>query len=159
MEPTIRRAIEADSEQLALLSLVAWDEAYRDILDPDALRRRHDEPSAVRRERWVNRIAENEVFVALADIEIVGYARTTAPAPGESHELLGLYTRERYWRSGLGSRLLLQCLPSGAAHLWLFEGNERALRFYERHGFSLDGRRRLDPPYGAELHMSRGATW
>ena len=42
-----------------------------------------------------------------------------------------------------------------AAHLWLLEGNELAVRFYERHGFSLDDQRRFDPPYGAELHMTR----
>jgi GNAT superfamily N-acetyltransferase len=132
-----------------------WDEAYRQILDPGALSRRHGELFSSRRERWTKRIADDCLLVALEGAEIVGYARATAPAQEGGQELLGLYTRERYWHSGLGSRLLLQCLESRAAELWLFEGNERALRFYERHGFSLDGQRRLDPPYGLELHMSR----
>jgi GNAT superfamily N-acetyltransferase len=94
-------------------------------------------------------------LVAFHGLEVVGFASTTAAASGAQQELLGLYTREPYWRSGLGSRLLVRCLNTRAAHLWLFEGNERALRFYKRHGFSLDGQQRFDPPYGTELHMAR----
>ena len=31
-----------------------------------------------------------------------------------------------------------------ADHLWVLEKNERAIRFYEAHGFSLSGQRRLE---------------
>jgi GNAT superfamily N-acetyltransferase len=155
MELKIRRARAADAGQLARVSLQVWDEAYRDVLDPALLRRRHDEPVLSRRERWAARLADDHVLVALHDLEVVGFARTTVAVIGERQELLGLYTRKPYWRSGLGSRLLERCLNTRAAHLWVFEGNERAVRFYERHGFSLDGRRRFDPPYGTELHMTR----
>lgn len=155
MEPKIRRARAADAEQLALLSLHAWDEAYRDVLDTVLLRRRHEEPAASRKQRWAVRLATDHVWVALQDLEIVGFARASEAGSGARPELLGLYTRAPYWRSGLGSRLLVRCLKTQAAHLWLFDGNERALRFYERHGFSLDGARRFDPPYGIELHMTR----
>ncbi|NQX34475.1 GNAT family N-acetyltransferase [Herbiconiux sp. VKM Ac-2851] len=155
MEPTIRSARAADAEQLALLSLHVWDEAYRDVLDPVVLRRRHEEPASSRKQRWAARLATDHMLVALQDLEVVGFARTSAAGSGARQELLGLYTRAPYWRSGLGSRLLVRCLNTQAAHLWLFDGNERALRFYERHGFSLDGARRSDPPFGMELHMIR----
>jgi GNAT superfamily N-acetyltransferase len=152
---TIRGARTADAERLALLSLHEWDEAYRDVLDPVLLRRRHEEPASSRTERWATRLATDHVLVAVQDLEIVGFARTSAAGSGARQELLGLYTRAPSWRSGLGSRLLARCLNTRAAHLWIFVGNDRALRFYERHGFSLDGERPFDPPYGMELHMTR----
>ncbi|MFB2556735.1 GNAT family N-acetyltransferase [Herbiconiux liangxiaofengii] len=155
MEPGIRAATEGDAEQLAAFSLVVWDEAYRGILDPDALRRRHDEAASVREGRWAARIADEDVLVAFDAQGLAGFARSTRPAFAGVPKLLGLYTRQRSWGSGLGSRLLARSLPARSAQLWLFDGNVRALRFYERHGFALDGRRRADPPYGFELHMRR----
>ncbi|MDX3003067.1 hypothetical protein PWY87_15370 [Kribbella solani] len=39
----------------------------------------------------------------------------------------------------LGGRLLEVGVGERAAYLWVFEGNERALGFYRRHGFVPDG--------------------
>ncbi|MDN4640394.1 GNAT family N-acetyltransferase [Agreia sp. PsM10] len=154
MEPAIRPAFRHDAEQLVLLSLKVWDEAYGDTLDARALSARHEEPRSAREERWVARIADDEVLVAVDGDELVGFARSRAERQ-ERRELVSLYVRQRCWRSGLGSRLLNTSMRGRSAQLWLFEGNVRALRFYERHGFLLDGRRREDPPYGFELHMVR----
>ena len=49
------------------------------------------------------------------------------------------------WSSGVGSSLLGHALSElatqgyRAATLWSFDDNERANRFYERHGFERDG--------------------
>ena len=152
MEPLIRAATDADAGELAWLSLTVWNEAYGDMIDPAALRARHDEPVDSRAARWAARIASEKVLVAAEGSALVGFARV---AVTPKTELLSLYTRRSHWRSGLGTRLLNESLRGAAAELWVFEGNARALRFYEHHGFRLDGQRREDPPYGSEVHMTR----
>jgi GNAT superfamily N-acetyltransferase len=152
MEPLIRAATAADASELASLSLTVWDEAYGDLIDPAVLRARHDEPADSRAARWVERVVSEEVLVAVDGGVVVGFARVT---DRPKTELLSLYTRRSHWRSGLGTRLLNESLHGAAAELWVFEGNARALRFYEHHGFRLDGHRRDDQPYGFEVHMVR----
>ncbi|MBF4635771.1 GNAT family N-acetyltransferase [Agreia pratensis] len=153
MRPLIRPATDADARDLARVSLIVWDEAYGEIIDQAVLRRRRDEPAASREARWAARIASEKVLVAVESGALVGFARV-AVAP-KTEELLSLYTRRSHWRSGLGTRLLNESLRQAAAELWVFEGNARAQRFYEHHGFRLDGQRHEDPPYGFEVHMVR----
>jgi len=152
MEPLIRAATDADASELASLSLIVWDEAYGDLIDPAVLRARHDEPADSRAARWSTRVENENVLVAVEDGAIVGFVRVT---DRPKLELLSLYTRRSHWRSGLGTRLLNESLQGAAAELWVFESNARALRFYEHHGFRLDGQRRDDQPYGFEVHMVR----
>lgn len=156
MHPLIRPATAADAGELSRVSLTMWDEAYGEMIDEEALRRRHDEPADSRAARWAERIASEEVFIAVDNCAVVGFARV-AIAP--KTELLSLYTRQSHWRSGLGTRLLTESLRGATAELWVFEGNARAQRFYEHHGFCLDGQRREDPPYGFEVHMVRSRTF
>lgn len=75
---------------------------------------------------------ENEVWVAEAEGEIVGYI---AFKPGWiSH----LYIHPDHQGRGLGPELLAKALEDGTAReLWTFQQNARARRFYETRGFSL----------------------
>jgi putative acetyltransferase len=75
---------------------------------------------------------ENEVWVAEAEGEIVGYI---AFKPGcISH----LYIHPDHQGRGLGPELLARALEDGTAReLWTFQQNARARRFYETRGFSL----------------------
>jgi len=38
------------------------------------------------------------------------------------------------------------------AHLWVLEGNSRAISFYERQGWQLTGDTKVDRSFGPELH-------
>jgi len=75
---------------------------------------------------------ENEVWVAEADGQIVGYI---AFKPGWiSH----LYIHPDHQGCGLGPELLAKALEDGTAReLWTFQQNARARRFYEMRGFEL----------------------
>lgn len=48
-------------------------------------------------------------------------------------------------------------MPDGPAELWVLEGNARALAFYARNGFVVDGERKPTgfDTGGDELHMVR----
>ena len=55
-------------------------------------------------------------------------------APAE-RELGQLYVSEHAKGTGLASRLMEAVLGSDAAYLWIIDGNDRAHRFYLKHGF------------------------
>ncbi|WP_396652368.1 GNAT family N-acetyltransferase [Microbacterium sp. BH-3-3-3] len=63
-------------------------------------------------------------------------------------ELNTLYLGRDAQGVGLGSRLLGAAIGDDAAHLLVFEVNERAQRFSERHGFTPVGEKLLDPGTG-----------
>ena len=50
-----------------------------------------------------------------------------------------------FQNQGIGAALMEYAKQEHRAdHLWVLEKNERAIRFYEAHGFSLSGQRRLE---------------
>ncbi|WP_346845742.1 GNAT family N-acetyltransferase [uncultured Rothia sp.] len=60
-------------------------------------------------------------------------------APG-TRDLDQLYTRASTHGTGLGVALMRAVLPDEEpAYLWYIRGNERAKRFYEKHGFTDEG--------------------
>ena len=158
----VRRAVAGDAEDIAQVHVAAWQHAYRGIL-PDALlaslsvpartaswRRQLAEPQDVA--TWVVRNADHPVrgFVA------AGPSRD-ADAPAGTRELYSLYVHPDAWGTGLGSRLMataLEVLPD-ASTLWVLEANERARRFYARHGWRLDGARRQESRRPAVLDEVR----
>ena len=59
---------------------------------------------------------------------------------------------------GIGHTLMSQALSTFTAwgckraHLWVLEGNSRAISFYERQGWQLTGDTKVDRSHGPELH-------
>lgn len=59
---------------------------------------------------------------------------------------------------GIGHTLMSQALSTFTAwgcervHLWVLEGNSRAISFYERQGWQLTGDTKVDRSFGPELH-------
>lgn len=59
---------------------------------------------------------------------------------------------------GIGHALMSQALSTFTAwgcervHLWVLEGNSRAISFYERQGWQLTGETKVDRSFGPELH-------
>lgn len=59
----------------------------------------------------------------------------------------------------LGAALMTRAIGTRAAHLWVFEGNNRAERFYPKSGFRPDGTRSRDAETGlTEIHLLRAAS-
>lgn len=141
-QPVVRRATAADAEALAHLHLDVWDDAYTGLMPQSILDDRRDETQA-RVERWRTILGGSHgTLVAEDDDGLVGFAST---GPGRDAdvdtelELWALYVRARLWGSGLGYVLFREAVGDRAAYLWVLAGNERAVAFYERQGFRLDG--------------------
>ena len=81
--------------------------------------------------RWLaDRLAQDEVWVAELDGEVVGYVRLTPTW------LDDLYVLPSHARQGIGSMLLelAQALRPDGFSLWVFETNTPARAFYAHHG-------------------------
>ena len=64
--------------------------------------------------------------------------------------------------ASIGSRLLEYAIQEhGADHLWALEKNVKAIRFYERHGFSVTGEKKLEDGTSEYLVLLRknGSGW
>ena len=140
----IRRPVPEDAERLTHLHLYCWDDAYTGLMPQRFLDdRRADVQSRV--EKWRLILEQNDnTLVAEGPEGLVGFVSS---GPGRDNdvdietELWALYVRADRWGAGVGYALLEAAIDDRAAYLWVLHGNDRAIRFYERQGFRLDGTR------------------
>lgn len=153
---TIRPPRLDEALVLAALHQQCWQEAYAGLLTPDQIAA----PFADREARvatWAQIIAVGRTHVADRDGGLVGFA-SWGPGRGEDPptevELYAIYTRSSEWGSGTGSALLEAAIGARAAFLWALAGNDRAIAFYAKHGFSPDGAVD-DQPGGQHVRLTR----
>lgn len=165
----LRDATPADARAIATLLVRSWRAAYRGLIPDHVLAGL----SVAERERsWSAALAAppprtSAVVATIADT-VVGFAATGPPLVPDDRadpalgDLYALYLDPDLWRRGVGTRLHAAALDRlrscgfTLAGLWLLDGNERALRFYLRHGWAETGRTQVDRgPGGTELHERR----
>lgn len=173
---TVRRADPGDAAALTDLHLDVWDEAYGGLVDPAVLAARRA-TRAARVQRWRQTIesGNSTVYVAepadpgdsVADGDpaaggaagrLLGFAhcgpRRDADASLPRRELMALYVRAEVYGVGLGYALLRTAIGDSPAYAWVLDGNERAIRFYQRQGFAFDGSTKHET-FGVERRMVR----
>jgi len=156
----IRRGTPADAEALAHLHVDVWDEAYTGLVPQGILDDRR-EKVAERVERWRDILGQERTTWLAEDREgLIGFA-SVGPARDNDMddlpELWALYVRAAYWGTGVGYALFETAIGDRAAYLWVLAGNERAIRFYERQGFRLDGTED-EHDEGVHVRMVRAGT-
>lgn len=161
----IRAPEVGDAPSLGRIHVQIWREAYRGLMPQEALDGLDEN---ARSDRWAGILAapssegqRTRVAVDTTTTQIVGFATAgpprDQPKPAPT-ELWSLNTVAAVHGSGLGSRLMGEVLGDGPAYLWVLQGNERAIGFYRKHGFHLDGVARHDPGHGVDdLRMVRAA--
>jgi GNAT superfamily N-acetyltransferase len=157
---TLRRARPEDAEALAHLHLDVWDDAYTGLMPQSILDDRRDKV-AERVERWREILSSHDrTLLAVGPNGLVGFA---SAGPGRDNdvdtdlELQALYVRKALWGTGVGYVLFETALGDRAAYLWVLAGNDRAIRFYERQGFRLDGTED-EHDEGLHVRMVRAGT-
>ena len=157
---SLRAAIVSDAEPLAHLHLDCWDDAYTGLVPQRILDERRDRVGD-RIERWRAILDEGEPTL-LADHggRLVGFASAGTGRDNDVDidlELKALYVRAAWWGTGVGYALLWESIADRAAYLWVLRGNDRAIAFYERHGFELDGTED-EQDEGLHVRMVRAGT-
>lgn len=148
-----------DAEALADLHLDVWEEAYAGLMPASVFTARRERRDA-RVESWRGIIAagSSDNLLAWSGERLVGFSSTGSgrdPDPGlPPLELMGLYVRSSVYGQGVGFALLTAAIGDADAYLWVLDGNARAIRFYERQGFRLDGATKPED-VGLERRMVR----
>lgn len=166
----IREATFEDSEQLAGVHTRSWQVAYRGQL-PDALLAGLDPRDRVA--GWQLRLGQPASVTTLVAIDgrserivgfiVVGPTRDGVEDPNRGEredtgqgerpdrgEVYAIYVDPPWWGRSIGADLLLAGMDRlrrdgfTEATLWVLGGNQRTHRFYERHGWRPDGRRRTE---------------
>ncbi len=161
----VRRARVGDAADIAAVHVASWQQAYRGLMPAELL----DSLSVpARTQRWATNLegtaAGAATFVAELDGELIGFA-SIGPCRDEdaetAAELWALYLHPRHWDAGHGHVLHAHAVQALAATgateatLWVLTTNDRARRFYERHGWAADGATKVVALAGAELAESR----
>lgn len=158
----LRRPAYEDCEALAQVHVASWRAGYRDLMPADFLAAQDPAVRAQqRRDSWHDPdYAHVRGFVAEVDGELVGFvhygpyrishdAGWAAVDPNGGGEVYALYVHPDHWGSGAGRELLTAAVTDllraaqTPVRIWTLVGNERALRFYKRHGFVADGIRKI----------------
>ncbi|RBP11424.1 ribosomal protein S18 acetylase RimI-like enzyme [Roseiarcus fermentans] len=140
----IRQAAASDARDIALVHCASWRDAYANIHEPGYL---EGSIEAERQSFWSDRFASPDpsrtVFVAVAPSAAVhGFICVYRDLDAEWGSLIdNLHVLPTLRSRGLGERLLRTAArflsdeaTSSGLHLWVFEANEAAVRFYRRLG-------------------------
>lgn len=156
----MREATQDDAEAIVSVTAAGWREGYREIVSPEKLaqlpidRWRHEVSVGLRRP-----VADAFTYVAEVDGDFAGYCYVAAPSREEGlgrevAELVAIYVEPGHWSEGVGGALMgaalerLEGLAYTEAVLWTFRENERAIAFYERHGWRRDGAEKIHARVG-----------
>ena len=157
---SIRQGVPADAEALAHLHIDVWDDAYTGLMPQGILDDRR-EKVAERVARWEEILGRPEpVWLAEDEEGLVGFASAGPARDNDVEDLLelyALYVRAVYWGAGVGHALFSTTVGDRAAYLWVLAANDRAIRFYERQGFRLDGTED-EHDEGLHVRMVRAGT-
>ncbi|MEB3179933.1 MAG: GNAT family N-acetyltransferase [Nostocaceae cyanobacterium] len=158
----IRKAEITDSDGIAEVHVQSWKATYRGLI-PDFIL---DTLSIERRRTlWENIISVDKTSTLVLQLNgmIAGFVnfgstRDSDKNPEISAEITAIYLSPYCWRQGLGRKLcevaIAHIAPLGFQEvtLWVLDGNERAIRFYQHMGFYPDGSKKLDQ--GKELPLN-----
>lgn len=145
---TVRLAGAGDADAIGRIQVETWRAAYTGLLPDDAVERFDLASNQERWRGWLGTGARprSATFVVEDAGEVVGFAGVgpcrEAPTDGE---LYSIYLHPSRWGRGVGRALLGRAEESlhvsgfRSAILYVLEGNERAIRFYEAAGWEQDG--------------------
>jgi GNAT superfamily N-acetyltransferase len=162
---TLRDATPQDAGEIASLHVAAWQTAYRGLLPDLFLDGLSVEDAAA---RWERRLADQtgRVIVSEEDGHIAGFiiygpSRDADADITRVAEVYALYVDPAAWRRGHGSALMAEVMRRtraqgfGELEVWVLQGNERAIQFYEASGFRSDGRTMSERwRGGVEMHQA-----
>lgn len=151
-----------DASAIGPLHVTIWRQTYERLMPAEALAALDVDQRVTMWQRWLADDASPEALGAFDTTsgDLVGWVTVgrprddDAPAP---EELWVLNIERTHQGSGLAHVMLERALGERPAYLWVVEGNDRAIAFYRRHGFELDGKREVQDEGNADLRMVRPA--
>jgi len=140
----IIKKMETDEEikGKAYVHWKSWQEAYPGLVDQNYLNALTLEKCEEMAYRWPENILVAKDGEKIAGF--VGYGKYHDDELKNTGEIFAIYVLKEYYGEGVGQQLMQEALnlikeyPQTA--VWVLKGNDRAIRFYEKCGFQLDGK-------------------
>ena len=155
-----RLAIPDDARAIAEVHVRSWRAAYRGVVADEFL----DSLDVDRRAEMIEGVIRDEskgLLVAEQDGHVAGFSMLAASYDEGWGEVLAIYASPDHWGVGVGYELMaasvewLQEQGYQRAMLMVLENNPRARTFYERQGWSLGKRIRIENIGGRDLSEVR----
>lgn len=139
------------ADDIGRIGFLSWNSAYKNIIPDDFLKEyTADKRAAAMRNSLLSRSEDFYMFKyneAPAGFAIIGTSQDsgTNDSTGEIH---AIYFDPDYWGLGCAGEAMAFCLNRlkelgySRIVLWVLEENLRAIKFYEKHGFSNTGLKR-----------------
>lgn len=155
-----------DAPQIAQIHVKTWQYAYKGQISDSYL----DSLSIEKRTKgWKKQIQnakeKDHIFVAEINGRIVGWCTAGASrdkdAMKEVGELQGIYIDPNYIGKGIGSKLVKHALNRlrqegyKTVTLWVLETNKNTRMFYEKKGWTVEGKTKIDTRDNFDLHEIR----
>ncbi|MBO2921335.1 MULTISPECIES: GNAT family N-acetyltransferase [Pseudomonas] len=163
----VRKPVSDDAAAIAILHIRSWQSAYEGLLSKRYLS--SWDTSVERRVVFLKKAIESDspsIRVAELDGQVVGWVSfgpsRDQDAPTGTAELMAIYLDPAFWACGIGTALWAEARQALMGHgyqqvcAWVLDGNERATRFYCKHGFSAQaGSQRIFEKSGESLPLTR----
>ena len=163
MSTDVRIATADDARAIAEIHVASWQAGYRGQLPDGYLKSLSVD---ARESRWAQALRDGAsvllVELARKPLGFVSYGPSRDDdGPETGAEIYGLYVHPDAWSTGKGQQLLdcalaaLAALGSTVVTLWVLTSNDRARRFYSRHGWQPDGAKKVVELDGVTLSEVR----
>ena len=166
MKIIIRKALPEDASDYANCHISCWLSAYKGIVSDEFLSSMPCEMES-RRERYKQAFINPgncEYYCVKHEGKMIGllfFGRSSDEDKPLAGEVIAIYLLEAFWSKGYGRIMMdyaVEKLKQSGYNeivLWTFEQNARARRFYEKYGFSLDGKTKEMSNWGDPLPLVR----
>nr|UWI51934.1 GNAT family N-acetyltransferase [Clostridioides difficile] len=139
----IRKAVIDDVEDISEIYAQSWKTAYKGIIPQDYL-------DNLKNDFWVetfkdlienNKITAKMVFDNKKSIGCIAYGNSRDDTLKDWGEIVSLYLLPQYFGKGVGNEIFQSAIDDmklagfSNIYLWVLEENQRARKFYEKHGF------------------------
>ena len=148
----IRLATKDDATYIAMLGRITFTEAFGQLFtDKDGLKQYLNTTFSVQKIKESLGKTNNVYWIAFVDELPVGYAKLKLRSPCQFindkriSQLQKIYVLQDFLSMKIGKRLqevlLQRAMMSGSRAIWLsvYQGNQRAIAFYEKNGFGTIG--------------------
>ncbi len=154
----IRRATQSDLQEIAAIHIESWKDSYSDVLPGEFLAEQINRDFE---RNWNEIEIQNEDIVLVAEENsLVGFVAVWCrPIPFIDNLHVRPSQRSKKVGSALMKAVVKELINEGhkTAYLWVFESNEKAIRFYERLG-GIQKEQSMKTVFGYDV-LSRKIEW